>query len=386
MFRGWNERRLWTLGIFLFAVLSGLGIQMRGALLISFKDTFSVSESLLGLVAPAATAGFVFFLLFTGMRAGRIDVRKYLFVGVGLSILFTFFVGVSFSFPLLLFFLFGRGVAEGIFRGVDRPTLSHLYPERRGWIFSLHGLAWALGAAASPLFVNFIISFASWRLAYFLLAAFFLPVLFLVWKIDPQGFEGKESSISLKELGKILRNPVVIGMISLIVMSTGIEGGFFTWLPYYADKLFSRSTANLAFFGYLVAYVPGRYFYSRLSGREDYLNLVLLNSSLVVVLLFLTFVVVEGYVILALVFIVGFLISGNFPILLSMGTERFPEFSGPINALAMTASAFGLGVFPAIQGVFMDIYPAEVAMRFLIFLAVSVFLIGLVLRRNARAR
>lgn len=139
-----DNLKIWTLALFLFASLGAAVLQMRGALLASIQQTFSVSESLLGLIAPAGTVGFSISVLATGMIAGRIDFKKFLLIGVGSTSVCLFLMSGAPSFLMFLVALFGRGIASGIFRGLDRPILSHLFPKRRGWIFNLHSSVWAV--------------------------------------------------------------------------------------------------------------------------------------------------------------------------------------------------------------------------------------------------
>ncbi|MBS3815461.1 MAG: MFS transporter, partial [Hadesarchaea archaeon] len=279
-------------------------------------------------------------------------------------------------------FIVGRGAAGGIFRGTDRPILSHLYSEKRGWIFNLHELAWAMGATLGPIFVNLILSFGSWRLAYYSLAILFIPVFLIVLNLETPSIGKSEEILSISKLRNMLSNPAVFGMVTIIILNAGIEGGFFTWLPYYVAQSLAPSTANLALSGYLAAYIPGRYFYSQISKSDNYLSVVLLNTLLISILLFLAFFIFSTYIMLGLVFLVGFLVSGNFPTLLAMGTDTFPEYSGPMNALAMGSSALGMAIFPAIMGVITEFHSAATAMRLLITLPISIFLICLLFKNK----
>ncbi|MBS3766377.1 MFS transporter, partial [Candidatus Bipolaricaulota bacterium] len=61
-----SHRSSWSLIIFVFAFLGGAVLQLRGALLPNFQNTFGVSESLLGLVAPMGTLGFTVTVLAVG--------------------------------------------------------------------------------------------------------------------------------------------------------------------------------------------------------------------------------------------------------------------------------------------------------------------------------
>ena len=88
---------------------------MRGALLPSLKQAFTVSPSLLGFVATAGTLGFMLAVLVSGMVAGRIDLHQVLFGSVSVVAVSVFFMGVAPIFLVYLLTLFVRGVALGPF-------------------------------------------------------------------------------------------------------------------------------------------------------------------------------------------------------------------------------------------------------------------------------
>lgn len=90
---------------------------------------------------------------------------------------------------------------------------------------------------------------------------------------------------------------------------------------------------------------------------------VLLGSAIVVLgVLVLTLTSSGGFPMLAGIFVVGFFVSGFFPAMLAWGTNQFPEYSGPINAIGLTSTQAGFFVFPTAVGVLSDIYSIEQAM------------------------
>ncbi|KXA94661.1 hypothetical protein AKJ38_00315 [candidate division MSBL1 archaeon SCGC-AAA259I14] len=376
------NRRAWTIVIFLFVFLGGLTMQMRGPLVRTFRDVFIVSESVLGLIAPAGSLSFVVSILIVGMRAGKIDFKKFLLLGTGLLSVFTFFVGIAPTFTFVLLFLVGRGISNGVFRAIGRPILSHLYSNQRGRIFNLHSMAWAVGATIGPIFVSIILLLGSWRWAYFIPTFGFLIVFLMIIKLELPQSSRREKILSVEGLKKILRNKFVLGVVGLIVLNGGVEGSFFTWLPYYAEQYFSGTIANLSLSIYLASYIPGRYFYSRVSENWGYDRVILLNASILVLTLLAAFVFTEGVLMMIFVLMTGFLISGNFPTALALGTEHYPEHSAPINALTLSSSALGLSLFPALIGVIADLYTINMAMLTPIFLMVGVFILAFVMTRR----
>ena len=145
-----SHRSSWSLTIFAFVFLSGGIMQLRGALLPNFQATFGVSESLLGLVAPMGTLGFTITVLATGLAAGHLPVKKFMLAGAAITTAGTFLMGLSPAYTLLLLFLVVRGLGVGLFRGLDRPLLNHLYPGKFGRIYNFHAASWAWGPPAGP--------------------------------------------------------------------------------------------------------------------------------------------------------------------------------------------------------------------------------------------
>jgi MFS family permease len=284
-----DERRRWTAAIFLFTIGDALALQVRGAIIPSLRAEFGASEALLGLVAPAGTAGFIVAILLVGTAAGRLDVRKTVLVALGIAALAFLVMGAAPIYPLFLGFLLVQGSMDGVVRGLDRPILSHLYPGQRGRIFNVYALVWAVGAAAAPLFVNAVLSVGEWRWVFYLLAVVFVPAAVLIARADRPSIEGNERTVSRERFVELLRDPPITGMTVALVMSGGIEGSFFTWLPYYAGQFVTDAQANLLLSGFLATYIPGRAFYSVVVQRVDSLWLVAGLSLLTAPLLYVAF-------------------------------------------------------------------------------------------------
>ncbi|MCF7876589.1 MFS transporter, partial [Candidatus Bipolaricaulota bacterium] len=153
-----DNKKKWTLSALLYLGLGAVVMQFRGAMLPNFQVEFGVSESLLGLVSPAGTMGFTVIALTMGLVAGRVDIKKFIQIGVILTAATTFFIGLAPFYSLFLAAIVLRGMAGGIPGGLTRPMLGHLYPNNRGKIFNIHEAVWALGAACGPLVANLVLT------------------------------------------------------------------------------------------------------------------------------------------------------------------------------------------------------------------------------------
>lgn len=357
-----ESRKLWVGAIFLFVLGDALTLQTRGALLPSFQSSFGVSESMLSLVAPAGMVGFVLAVLAIGFMAGRIDAKRALVVGVGLTGVFLLLASGAGIYWLFLLFVAGQGTATGAVRALDRPILGHLYPDSLGRVFVLHSLAWAAGAVAGPLYINAVLSQTGWRVSYLLLGLFFLPLVTLLWKLELPGDVRDERKLSLSGLGRLIRRPAIWGMAVAMTLAGGIEGIIFTWLPYYVASFSTPELGNVLLSMYLVAYIPGRIVYSLMTDRVPLIDIVILTSACALPALYLAFGGLEGWMLFGAVFVAGLFISGYFPIVSAFGVDTAPEYSGPVNAIAVAGTYGGIAIGPVVVGVLAELTDIETAM------------------------
>jgi MFS family permease len=382
-----TERGTWLVVVCWFVAVDAVGLQLRGPLLSSLEAEFGVSPALLGLVAPAGTVGFVATLLVMGAVAGRVDVGRTMRVGVvAVAACVTALAFVP-SFAFYLGVLVLRGVATGVFRALDRPLLSHLYADARGRVFNLYDFAWAVGATLGPVLVVAALAAGSWRLAYGVLAVGFVPVAVALWRLDFPDVSGVERPLRLADVRRVLGRTEVAGASVALFVSGGVEGGLFTWLPYYARTVLPPSTASLTLSAFVAGYIPGRLVYSRLADRVGYLPLVFALTVGGTVTL-AAVVTLQGTLLLVAVFVLGVLWSGVFPTLAAYAMSAAPSYGGPVNAVTTGAGYFGLAVFPPVMGVMLERRGVDAALSLLPVLAAATGLClvatFLVVRRRGR--
>lgn len=373
-----ESRRWWTLAVFAFVALEGATLQMQGAVIPVLRTTFGTAQWQLGLVAPAGTAGFLVFVAAVGAVAGRLDTRRLLLVGIAGTGASVLLMGLVPSFGAFLLALLVRGSFAGIGRGSDRPLLSHLYPRRRGKLFGYYDMMWAVGATIGPLVVTAALWAENWRLAYYVLAASFLPVIALVWVLPSPSTDNSDEPLTLAGLRRIAWNPAVVVMAAGILFSTGVEGGLFTWLTTYADGRVPASFVTVSLSVLLVAYIPGRFAAGSLSERFGYLPLVFGLGSLCLAGAVYTFVFASGLAVLLGVFCIGLGLSGLYPTLLAYATESAPEHSALINAIGLVVSSCGIAGVPAAMGFVIERAGVATAMRLLVVPIVGLLVVALV--------
>lgn len=385
-----RQRRLWAVAIIIFVGIDALGFQMRGALLPSLQDSFTVSTTFLGLVATAGTLGFIASVLGVGLVGGRLNARHVMFASAGVVMASAFGMALAPTFAAYLGILFIRGVATGPFRALDRAVLSHYYPDSRGRVFNLYALVWAVGAAAGPLVASGALWLGNWRYAYILLAVGFLLAFVLIVRLGNPFPTGREQPLSISKLRRVFKRPAVAGTTIGLVLSGGVEGSLFLWLPYFAGQWFAPYRANLVLFTYLLAYVPGRLLYSWLSSRVSPIDLVITVAVGALFALVAAVTIVSGITVFPVAFCLGFCVSGIFPTLSAFGVDAAPEHSAPVNAIATSASYTGIAVFPPLVGILAAGVGIDAAMNLLLillggFLVVAVSTRYIVVQKETKA-
>jgi len=380
-----RNRRLWTVAIFLTMACTGAVMQVRGAVLPTLETFYSVPEWRLGLVAPAGTIGYLLVILVVGSSAGRVDVRRFIAGGAALTGAALLTMGLAPSFLVFLAALVVQGAAVGVFRALDRPLLSHFYPNERGRVYNRYDGTWAVGAACGPLAVVLALRAGSWRLVYGALGVGVLALAVAFWSLRSPAVESEEEPLAREDVGALLRQPEILALLATLFFVTGVEGGLFTWLPYYAQAELPGEWAELTLTAMLVAYVPGRMACSVLSERVGPLTLLVGVLGLLIPAFAVTFFVADGLWVLAGVVAIGLLISGVFPTMMAYATDAVPEHSGPVNAVASAVAGVSVGGVPALMGVVVGGSDAATAMR-LLLVPVALALGVVVLARVAKGR
>lgn len=350
-----NHRRAWTIAVFLFIFADAIAMQARGPILSSLEATFGVSEAALGLVAPAGTAGFVAAVVAVGLLAGRIRVRRALFLGTVLTGCALVAMAVAPRYAVFLGALLVQGGAAGAFRGVDRVVLSHLHAARRGRTFTAYAFVWAVGAVLAPQLVTGVLAVADWRAVFVVISLCFLPTAAIAARSELPSMDA-ERSLSRADLRALIRRPAVVGACTGMALVGALEGILFTWLAYYAGTFYGTTTANLVLSAYLLAYVPARLGYTFAIERVPYLALATAITIPAVPALAVAFSGVTGPMLFLAVFVAGGAISGGFPTLSAYAVETVPEYSGPLNALTTGATYAGIAIAPAVVGTLAETY------------------------------
>ena len=149
------------------------------------------------------------------------------------------FVGASVNFPLLAMAVILISVPGALWHLPAAAALSQRFPDRRGFAIAMHGFGSNIGNVLGPLMAGALLTVLFWRHVLFIYAGPSLILAGLVWwSLKDVGKEGvQEESVQFSaqlRIGlRLLRNPIVLGLIlSATLRGIGLNA-LFHWTPFY---------------------------------------------------------------------------------------------------------------------------------------------------------
>lgn len=379
-----TPRRRWLVIVLGFIFLEGITAQLLGPLLPALRRQFDVSASLGGLAGTLNTVGFMLAVLVTGALFAAVDRKRGAVLGVAAVLTALVVVTTATVYVVFLAGIGLRALGTGVFRGIDKPVLSHLFPEHREALLNVYELTWAVGAATAPLVATAALTYATWHTAYVAVLLLTVPLVAAVVVTPLPAGSIDERSFPLSESRALLNRPPVRWTTLGLLLSGGIEGSVFVWLPTYLQQFVSVSTANLAFSAFFLTYIPARLFHTVSVDHFGELPL-LLGSGLGTTVLLLYGATGTGVGAVTAMSVLGFFLAGLFPLLSAYAIDSVPERSGPVNALTLGASFTGSSLTVFVVGVLVDAFSITVGIQFLGLYAVALLgVLSWMYRRNSR--
>ena len=176
-------------------------------------------------------------------KKGYLLVLSLVWIGVPYAVM-----ALTHSYGVLLVCMALVGIGNNIWHPAAIPTLAWRYPQRKGFVLSLHGMAGNLGEALAPLVIGALLTWFSWRTVVVMnvvpgifMAATILMMLgaFSVAKAaDPNNLNATATAPwsarqYFADLGSLLRNKGLM-MVSVSAMfRTLTQVGLLTFLPLY---------------------------------------------------------------------------------------------------------------------------------------------------------
>ena len=213
---------------------------MRAIIMPQIKIGLDLNRAQFGSLATAQSITNATSTFTAGFLGDRFSHRASTMLGFSLGVmgLSMLLAGVAPNYWAMLGVMLLVGAGPAFFHPPAISELSRRYPERRGFVVSLHGLGANVGEVLGPLGAASLIGFLAWR---GVLQASFAPAIVaavLIWSLTRAGASPRGAGVTsvgeyARTFGTLLRNPVVV----VLVLATAIkgigEGAVTTYVPLY---------------------------------------------------------------------------------------------------------------------------------------------------------
>ncbi|MCD6231553.1 MFS transporter [Candidatus Aerophobetes bacterium] len=358
-----NKRRATFLLFLIFVSCAFYSLSLQ-KVLFNIGQTYKLSGAQKGNLVSASSLGFVLATLTGGYLSEFLGKKPIIAIGSIFSVIGSFLFGYAPNIKLIspyhlsLFFIFLVGAGTGVMDGVTNALIVDLYPEKKSLYLNLSHAFFAIGAIIEPIIAGYLIKWFNWSWVYYFVAMFGLLILILFSFQKFPSFKD-EQKLNVEIIRKIVSKRDFWGLNLCIALYVGAEIGFGSWLVEYLQVNnnfeLSQMSAGMFLSYFWIAMLIGRFLYGFLVERFSY-KTVLSFSSLGGALSSLGFIFVNHlYLAIAFVVLYGLFLSGMFATIISLGTEKFPRYSGVITGAMVASGGIGGAIFPNIIGRIADI-------------------------------
>ncbi len=333
-----------------FYAAGGAAISVFGPSVESISEDFGLTYSQISLIITVISIGFIAGSLAGGAASDRWGRRAVLIPSAAGAAMSMFWFAASPTFGSLLAAGFCIGASFGPGLAAATALIADLARQRSTRALNLFNSAFALGAiAAPPLVAVGLAAFASWRVAYFVVAVWFATSGLIFMRLS---YPRRRGSIpAIRSVIGGLGSPVSILLGLVLMLYVGVEIAFGDFGAAFMERTqgIPRAAAAASVTAFWIGVLLGRLIVYRLAESWRASNIVrwslalALGTSILAALAGSAPLAILGFV------LTGAAIGGVFPTALGIGLRIRPEIAGSLaGALTAMASVGGALLAPMI--------------------------------------
>lgn len=321
---------------FLMMTVFGFINNIRGVLLPSIRDYYTISYSQVGLMLFLASLGFTISTFFGGLAADKFGQKKILLVGLFIwaTAIALIPLAKSFSFFVIAMFLTNIGVGA-IEIGVNSLG-AKIFIKNTAVMFNFLHLFYGVGSTIGPRYAGWMLTQNyAWQKIYLATSVIviFIFILLLFSKFPEHKTDRVSLKIPAKEIAKnskIWLFGVVLGL--AIVLETAIGNWLVNFLTEMREMNENSSSFYLSFF--FITFTIGRLTGGYLAEKIGYVKIILYNTVASMILFGTGLLIGNGGAIFFS--FVGFFVSIMYPTLMVIIMKEFTENTGSVMGFIIT--------------------------------------------------
>ena len=226
------------------------------------KIGLGLSNTMLGALAAARQMAAGATTLGAGYLGDRFSGQASLLLAISLGLMGVSYllVGSAYNNWLLLGAMLLVGLGPSLYHPPALGTLSRRFPERRGFLISLHGTGGSIGEAFGPLIGAVVVGVLAWRATLQWSVGPALAAAAIVWLVMrgiPMGEGGTASFRAyFGALSGLLKNRVLVAVLAVSGIRNLGQSAVVLFLPVYLREDLGFSLTRVGFY-YFLAQVAG---------------------------------------------------------------------------------------------------------------------------------
>ncbi len=327
--------------VFILAMLTSISPLAIDTYLPSFlqiSQTFSTSINNIELTLSIYLFGFAIGQLIGGPLSDKYGRKNFIFVGIGIYILFSLLISISNTIEQMLFFRFMQAIGGGFAVVNTNAIVRDIYHGKKGAkVFSIISMIMMMAPLLAPVIGAVIVSYYEWQVIFIVIALYAFLLSFFILKLPETSPKNKDKNLYENYI-KIIKSKKPM----LLIMSNAFAfSGLFVFLAkssfIYMDNFKVSVEIFPILFGLnvltLIAF--SRFNIKLLETKSTY---SILKAGIILQLLFAILLILSVQLnsltltVIILMFYIGVL-GIIFANAISLLLENFKSISGTANAL-----------------------------------------------------
>lgn len=321
------------------------------------KQDFKLSDTLANLLPMTLFLWFAVLSVPTGLVMNKLGRKKTVILSMVVTFLAMMIPLISYSFPMMLVAFGLLGIGNTIIQVSLNPLLTNVVAgDRLTSSLTLGQFIKAIAAFLGPIITGIAAaSFGNWKLIFVIFAVVTVLSALWLWSTQIHEEQVNQSGSSFSSSFSLLKDTTILMLFLGIIFVVGVDVGLNTTIPKFlmerCNILLEKAGlgTSLYFVARTIGAFAGAILLVKLSGRKFFIWSMLAAIPALAVMLLSS----NLWIILTMVFIIGFAVANVFSIIFSAALKKRPDRANEISGLLIMGVAGG-AIIPLIMGITSD--------------------------------
>lgn len=369
----WTAKTAVFFGFFIMGFVDVVGIATNYV-----KIDFDLSSTLANTIPMVVFLWFAIFSIPAGILMGRIGKKKTVLISLTITTLAMLLPFLNYTFSTVLIAFALLGISNTILQVSLNPLVASMFQkEKTASVLTAGQFIKSVSSLSGPIIAGVTTAyFSDWKMTFvvFSIISLLSVILMSISETEESRFDNGQSTI--KATLVLLKNRYILYCFLSILFIVGLDVGINTSAP---ELLMKRITLELSRAGlgssvYFAAKTTGAFIGALLLLKFPPLRFLRFSLIFAIAAFVIMMFAQNLWLILILIFIIGFTCANVFSIIFSFALQKTPQHSNEISALMIMGVSGGAIILP-LQGLMNDYLGFSAALTVLLLcLIINLFL------------